>query len=268
MRISTSIFSGTALVAAALSATPAVAAAPDKSASAAKKATVTTDKISVAEVAPGGKSAPDLAAVFAMFDKLFPPQPDPDPARLSLARTSVQAMWPDGAYGKMMTTFMGGMFDRVMSLKQSDFAALASKPAKTPAAAGADLSLHDQAAAKDPHFDERMAAMREAVGEELGKVSAVIDPRIRDGLARSMARRFDAQQLSDINTFFATPSGRALAGQSMQLWVDPDMMRSLFSAMPELMKLMPDMMQKMKVANDKFPQPPKKTATPAKADKH
>ena len=61
-------------------------------------------------------------------DKLFPPQPDPDPARLALARTSVQAMWPDGAYGKMMAGFMGGMFDRMMQLKKSDLAALGEKP--------------------------------------------------------------------------------------------------------------------------------------------
>jgi hypothetical protein len=200
---------------------------------------------------------------------LFPPQPDPDPARLALARTSVQSMWPDGAYGKMMTGFAGGMFDRVMQLKKSDLAVMDSKAKKTPAATGStDLSLHDEAAAKDPFFDPRMAALRGAIGEELGKVSAIIDPRVREGLARSMARRFDARQLNDINAFYATPSGRALASQSMQLWLDPDMLRSIFASMPEMMKLMPEMMQKVEAANNKFPKPPKSPATPAKADKH
>jgi len=214
------------------------------------------------------KSPPNFEAMFAFFDKLFPAQPDPDPARLALARTTVTAMWPDGAYGKIMTGFMGGVFDRVMQLKKSDLASLDPKATKTSASvATSNLSLHDQAAAKDPYFDQRMAAMREVVGEELGRVSAIIDPRVRDGLARSMARRFDAQQLNDINVFFATPSGRALASQSMQLWVDPDMMRSLFSAMPEMMKLMPDIMQKVKAANDRFPKapvPPAKETKPAK----
>lgn len=262
MRVSKYLLSVGALAGAAV-ATPAVAAP-----SAGSKAAV-PPMIAVADAKASKKSAPDFGAMLAIFDKLFPVQPDPDPARLTLARTSVQSMWPEGAYGKMMTGFMGGMFDRAMQLKQSDFAAIAPKPTKTPAAAGvADLSLHDQAAAKDPYFDKRMAAMREAVGEELSKLSAIIDPRVRDGLARSMARRFDAQQLRDINAFFATPSGHALAGQSMQLWVDPDMLRSLFGAMPEMMKLMPDMMQKMKAANDKFPKPAKAPATPAKAEKH
>jgi hypothetical protein len=238
------------------------------SASPEKEVKASPAPIEVVEIAKGtkAKSPPDFAAMLAFMDKLFPPQADPDPARLALARTSVAAMWPDGAYGKMMTGFMGGMFDRAMQLKKSDLNVLDDKKAKTAAAASSkDLSLHEQAAAKDPYFDQRVAAIREAVGEELGKVSAIIDPRVREGLARSMARRFDAQQLADINRFYATPSGRALASQTLQLWLDPDMMRSIFASMPEMMKLMPEMMQKLKAANDKFPKPP---ATPASAARH
>jgi hypothetical protein len=267
MRVSEFCASVAALaVAGTLGAAPALAAAPESS-----KVVVPPPVVVVSDAKTANKkSPPDFAAMLAIFDKLFPPQPDPDPARLALARTSVQAMWPEGAYGQMMTSFMGGIFDRVMQMKKSDLAALDSKAKKTTAAAASspDLSLHDQAVAKDPYFDKRMTAMRDAAGEELGKLSAIIDPRVRDGLARSMARRFDARQLNDINAFFATPSGRALAGQSMQLWVDPDMLRSLFGAMPEMIKLMPDMMQKVKAADDKFPKPPKAPATPAKADKH
>ena len=199
------------------------------------------------------KSPPDMSAVLAMFDKLFPPQPDPDPARLALARTSAGAMWPNGAYGNLMTGMMGNVFDRVMQLKESDLPG----PPKAKKAAGPELSLHDQAAAKDPYFDQRMAATRQVVVEETAKVSAIIDPRVRDGLARSMARRFDARQTADINAFFATPSGHALASQYMQMWVDPDMMRAIFGTMPEMMKLMPEMMQKVKAASEKFPSPPK-----------
>lgn len=196
-----------------------------------------------------------------LFDKMFPPQPDPDPARLALARTSVQSMWPDGAYGKMMTGFMSGMFDRVMQLKGSDFADLAGKGAKATEAAASDLSLHDTVAANDAYFDQRTAAMRDVISDEVGKVSAIIDPRMRDGMARAMARRFDAQQLTDINGFFATPSGHALATQYMQLWLDPDTIHSIFGSMPEMMKLAPELMQKLQAANDKFPKPPASSKT-------
>lgn len=259
--------SGTPLAAAAIAAlgmTTSVAASPPKKVPSSKAPLPTV-------VVPGGhaatmKSPPDLAAMFAFVDKLFPPQPDPDPARLAFARTAVGAMWPDGAYGKMMSGFVGGMFDRIMQLKSSDLAALSDKPAKTAEATGTkDLSLHDRAAAKDPYFNQRMDAMRDAVNEEMGKISAVIDPRMREGLSRAMARRFDARQLGDINLFFASPSGHAFAGQYMQLWLDPDSVRAIVGSMPELMKLTPELAGKLKAADEKFPKPP---ASPAAAKSH
>ena len=245
------------LLAAALSleslmAATAAAAAPGKGAAELPAPpTTTADKIQ--------KAPPNFDAMLGLIDKLFPPQPDPDPARLALARTSSQAMWPDGAYGKMMSGVMGGMFDHMMQLKTSDLAALSSKPQKS-VPPNKDVSLHEQAALKDPYFDRRMAAMRGAVEEEMGKISVILDPRMREGLARAMARRFDARELSEINLFFASPTGRAFAGQYMQLWMDPDTMRSIFTSMPELMKLMPELMQKLKAADEKFPKPPKPAA--------
>lgn len=205
---------------------------------------------------------PDFKAMMGFMDKLFPPQPDPDPARLALARTSVQAMWPDGAYGKIMTGFMGDMVDRVMQLRTYDLEALGVNGKKSSSALHAEQSLHDALAAKDPYFDQRIAAVRQVIEKEVEKVSAVIDPRMRDGMARAMARRFDAQQLADINAFFATPSGRALGAQYMQLWLDPETIRSIFGSFPEMIDLMPEMMEKLKAANDKFPQPPQAKAAP------
>jgi hypothetical protein len=50
----------------------------------------------------------------------------------------------------------------------------------------------------------------------------------------------------------------------MLLWVDPDAMRSLIDTTPDMMKLMPEMMQRIKAADDKFPQPPKEAAAAPK----
>jgi hypothetical protein len=231
--------------------TPATATAPHKAAhphaSAAK-----ADKMKMA--------MPDMGAVFALFDKLFPPQPDPDPARFAMAQGAVGAMWPDGSYGKMMTGMLGGMVDRAMTMKASDLEALSGKAPANDADGEDGPSLHDLAASSDPHFDERVTAIRATVDEEMVKVSAVIDPRIREGLARTMARSFDQTQLADINAFFATPTGRAFASQYMQMWMSPDTMRSIFKSVPQLMTLMPEMMEKIKAASDKFPKPAKAAA--------
>lgn len=213
----------------------------------------------------GTKAPPNFDAMIGAIDKMFPPQPEPEPARLALARTAVQPMWPDGAYAKMMSGMMNNIVSGVMQMKKSDLAPIANKGPKTSASAAADNeTIHDKAAAKDPYFDQRMVAVRGVIDEEVGKMSTVVDPRMRDGLARAMARRFDARQLTDIDTFFATPSGHALATQYMQLWTDPDTLRSMIGAFPEMMKLMPDAMQKIKAANDKFPKP---KPEPSKATK-
>jgi hypothetical protein len=214
---------------------------------------------------PATKAAPNFDAMMGAIDKMFPPQPEPDPARLALARTSVQAMWPDGAYARMMTGFVGNLFTGVMQMKKSDLAPVGGKAAKTSAsAAGDDQTIHDKAAAKDPYFDQRMAAMRGVIDEEIGKMSVVIDPRVREGMARSMAHRFDSKQLADINAFFATPSGHALASEYAQLWFEPDTLRSMMSAFPEMMKLMPDAMQKIKAIDAKYPKPASPAKKPAK----
>lgn len=246
---------GTGTIIAALAAAPAFSAAPAKH-------KPTSPPVQVAPKAE--KALPNFEAMMGFFDKLFPPQPDPDPARLALARISVQSLWPDGAYGKMMVGFLGGMIDRAMQLKKSDLAGLGGKTAAAAPAGAKDVSIHDEIAAKDPYFDQRMTAIRGAVDDEMVKVSTIIDPRMREGMARAMARRFDGQQLADINRFFATPSGHAFAGQYMQLWIDPDTMRSIFGSVPEMVKLMPEMMQKIKAADDKFPKPPKSPAKDAK----
>src|SRR5436309_3501144 len=98
-------------------------------------------------------------------------------------------MWADGAYGKMMSGVFGKIFDQAMQLKNSDLAGMGGPLAKPSAtSASADVSLHDQIAAKDPFFDQRAAAIRAVLQDEMAKVSAIIDPRMRDGLARAMAR--------------------------------------------------------------------------------
>jgi hypothetical protein len=248
------LVAGASLLAVVLSA-PAAAAA-HKSHHGGKTGAVSVK--SVQNVTP-----PDFGALFTLMDKMFPPQPDPDPARLALARTAVNVMWPEGSYAKMLSGMLGGMYDRAMQMKGSDFAALDAKPAKS-APDSTDTTIHDTLAAKDPYFDQRAAAIRGVLEEEAAKLSAIIDPRMREGLSRAMARKLDEHQLTDVDAFFATPSGRAFAGQYLQLWLDPDAMRSMMSATPDMMKLMPEAMQKIKEANDKFPEPKKEASEAAK----
>lgn len=219
-----------------------VAAATPTVAPAAPKPVVTTP-------AQRRMPAADMATIVKMFDTMFPPQPAPDPARLVMAHTTALALLPADALGKSMGGMMGSMFERLLDMRESELPG-AKKGAST-------ATLHQTLVAKDPYFDERMRLTRAAVTDEFMRLSAIIEPRMRDGIARTVARRFDQRQLADINAFFATPSGKALGAQFLALWFDPDLMRSTFAAMPDVVRLMPGAMERISAATAHLPKPPK-----------
>lgn len=205
-------------------------------------------------------SKPDLAQMLAMFDKMFPAGPAPDPARLVLARTTVETLWPNGTYGRMMDEVVGGMYERVMAMKLSDFDKAAAKKGKP----ASDLTLHDSIVKDDPYFDRRVAIIRWVMTDEMKSLSAIVEPRLRDGLARAAARRFDARQLTDINAFFATDSGRALGSNLMTIWIDPDTIRGLVQSMPDMMAAMPQVMARIEQETASLPKPKAKSETATK----
>ena len=227
-----------AIAACLLAATPAHAEEAGKPA---KAASVTKDDFSIAQV-------------MAMFDKMFPAGPEPAPARLALAKTTAAGMLPNGTYAGLFDDIMSGFADRILDMNPAEFV-----PAKGGVKGATPVSLRAQLAKDDPHFDERMKIMRRVVGEELIKISALMDPKLREGLARSIARRFDEKQLRDVNAFLATDSGRAFAGQAMRMWVDPDVMRSMMQSMPHIIAAMPGAMIRLEAATAHLPKPKKVT---------
>ena len=204
----------------------------------------------------------DPAQMMAVFDKLFPAQPDPLPQRLALSRTTVQGLFPDGTYARLMDGVMDSFVDRIMNLSESDLGTKGKggKPASKE-------TLRQAALKDDPHFEERMRIMERVITEELAKMARIFEPRLREGLARSMARRFDEKQLADINAFLATDSGRAYGSQSMAMWVDADVMRAMVGSLPEMMKAMPDAMKRLEAETAHLPKPKKKPDTKKAAAK-
>lgn len=198
----------------------------------------------------------DPAQLLAVFEKIFPAQPDPAPARLALSRVTVLGLFPDGTYGQLMDGMLGGIADRVLDLSEADFEAK-GKDGKPPSKA----TLREAALKDDPHFEERMRIMERVIGEEMAKIARIVEPKLREGLARSMARRFDEKQLGDINAFLATDSGRAFGKQSMAMWVDADVMRAMVASFPEIITAMPDAMKRLEAATAHLPKPKKKEET-------
>lgn len=191
----------------------------------------------------------------------------PDPVRLAAARPVIDALWPLGTYRRIMQGTMSKMMDSMMG---SMFAmpgatiANAADPSGKAAQAVGTRSLGDLAAERDPYFRERTRIMMDVMTTEMIPLMERIEPGIRDGLARSYARRFTVQQLGDMRAFFVTPSGRAYAEQAMTAFMDPDLMKSMMSFVPELIKAMPGIMAKVDAATAAahIPPPPKPAAKP------
>jgi hypothetical protein len=203
-----------------------------------------------------------LATAAPAFAQAEAPAPAPaasteiDPARLALARTSVDAVWPLGTYARMMRGTMDAMTDKVMEsmfdMKVDDLV-----PGEDPKHSG--LTMRDAMMKEDPHFVERMRITNHVMLDEMIPLMSRFEPAIREGLSRAYARKFTAEQLADLNRFFATPTGRFYASESMLTMADPEIMAQMTRLAPEIMREMPRIMEKVKAATAHLP-PPRKPA--------
>jgi hypothetical protein len=190
-----------------------------------------------------------MTTMLKTFDKFFPAGPEPDPARLALARQATMTMFPRGTLGQAMTGFVNRTADRVLDMSEADFAAMMppggeSKPKGSKAKkskAPSTEPLRVTLARKEPNFDAKLAAIRAFAGIMFVKVGDAVEPKFREGMARALARKFDDRQFAEIQTFLQTPTGAAYGREMVGLWFEPDVMRGSFEMLPELMKMAPDL---------------------------
>jgi hypothetical protein len=187
-----------------------------------------------------------------------------DPARLAAAKPVVEKLWPIGTYRRMMdgtmSKLMDSMMESMMGMKASDIVGPVDKSGKATEVLGTD-SMGELAAKTDPNFRERTRLMMDAMMKGMIPVMEKIEPQVRENLTKIYARRFSAQQLADMSAFFATPSGKAYAEQSMLVFMDPEMIQGMQAFVPELMKSMPDILKKAEEATKHLPAPPKPSET-------
>lgn len=202
---------------------------------------------SAPSAAPAKAKAPDPAEIMAgmmkVMDLLFPAGAEPEPARLAAARQATLTMFPAGSYAQAVNGFVDRTLDHVLNMSEADFAAaFPDAPVKKGAARKSPsiVALRVKLAEDDPSFDAKVAAGKAFVQTTMVKLGAVAEPRFREGMARALARKFDARQLAEIQAFLATPTGAAYGREMVGLWFEPDVFRGTIDALPEFMKLMPD----------------------------
>lgn len=185
-----------------------------------------------------------MATMTRMFDRLFPAGPEPEPARLAAAQATTLRMFPKGSYGEAMNGFAERMTDHVLGMSEADLAEMIpptppkkGEKAKVPSS----IPLREVLAKSEPNFDAKLAAGKAFAKTMMIKFGDVAEPKFREGMARAMARKFDARQLGEIDAFLATPTGALYGRQMVGLWFEPEVVRGTFQVFPEVMKMMPEL---------------------------
>lgn len=180
----------------------------------------------------------------------------PDPARLAAAKEAIAKLMPQGLYKRMLGTSLNGMIDSMMGTMGDmpirdlvRMTGISEDEAKTLGPG----TMHEVMDIYDPHWNERMKLMTHAMMNEMGDFMGGFEPRVREAMARAYAREFSLTELQEMNRFFATPAGGHYATRSMELFMDPEMMKSMTEMMPEMMKAMPDILAKAQAAIKDLP---------------
>lgn len=175
-----------------------------------------------------------------------------------VAQAVVLKLFPVGTYRLMMgesfSKMMDGMVDGMMAMPASDLARIGGL-SDDQAAQMSPATVQEAMAIIDPHFRDRMTLGTKQMMSAMTDLMDSFEPKVREALAKSYARRFTPQQLAEMDRFFSTPTGSAYAAQSMTVFMGPEMMGTMRDLMPEMMKRMPDMAKKAQAAVKDLPPP-------------
>lgn len=192
-----------------------------------------------------------------------------DPARLVLARATANALFRDGTmarlFDRMLMTGPNGYASQFLDMSLADVIGMVPQAGRTPPKDSPELHMtfRQMMMKSDPYFDQRITAIHDVAVAEATRLGPRFEPQLREGLAQSLAHRFTPAQLTDMNRFFASDSGRAFGDEMYLIWMDPAVLRSMMSALPGLSAELPAVMQRVKAASDRYPWPEKPKPSPA-----
>jgi hypothetical protein len=195
-------------------------------------------EITAESVAPMKEEDAILAMITKMFDTDANNTPI-NPAQLKLAEATAGKLLPKGSLKNMMSR----MFDTIMTPIMNAMPEMSSAEImlKTGIYEGEIENLDEEKRKKitallDPTRKDRGKQTVEAITPMLNETMDLIEPPMRTGISRAYARKFSTEQLRLINGFFATPTGTLYAAESYPLQADPEVMRAMFKAMPDLVE--------------------------------
>lgn len=205
-----------------------------------------------------------LAMVTSIFATIFEAEPlTPEAeARLPEATAVAASLVPEGIYGEMMGQMMDSFLSPILKLAEADGGAMsASDLTEYTGLYGQDLeSLSPEQRGEltqmfDPVYETRTRAQFDMIVSTANSVFAMLEPGVRDGLAKAYASRFEASELATLNAFFATPVGAKYASQSLVINTDPQVISGMMQSIPSMIEQLPAMIEGIEDAEAGLPEP-------------
>ena len=183
------------------------------------------------ETASPENQAEMIEAMQAMFPK--EPLTAEEESRLPQAKIIIDKMIPPGTLGEMM----GGMFDGMMGpMMEMDRApseeSLTKELGLAPAKPMSADQIEEASLLLDPVREEREARMTAMMPGLMTGMMRAMEPIMREAMIEVYAANFTTRELTDINAFFQTETGRSYAKKSLSLQQDPRLIGAIMQSMP------------------------------------
>ncbi len=192
--------------------------------------------------------------------------PVPDPERLIVAEKIVARLYPVGTSERVVRTMMDDMVkpivNRTLDLNLDEAIELFGIPDDLIPTSEENTERRtkkfgDLIAEMDPKFREKMDIVFEAYSELTGLTSAPIEPALSQAMARDYARKYDLQQLNDLDAFFSTPTGGIFARDFMLSTASIDMVQTALKEFPAIAENSEKIQEVSKRIEDVFKTEPK-----------
>lgn len=179
-----------------------------------------------------------------LFEGIFPEDNEPiAPEQLALGEQVAMSLLPQGGYRRMM----GDTYDQILEPMLATISGLPIEEIAQISGLSVDeinipdgANIADISAILDPSYQERQKVTVEVVGGIMLEVFDDIEPAMRNGLARAYARRFTAQEMTEMVAFFKTPTGSKYAAESLPIYASKEMLAASANMMPALFERMAD----------------------------
>jgi len=196
----------------------------------------------------------------ALMRDMFPAEPltAEQEARLPAAQALADRMVPDGVYAEVIDDTLQVMLGPLMTMvsgRATDATLLSMRLGfqAEDIAALSEAERLEIAALLDPAHAERAEAATAAMMVPLRDIMVAVEPRLRTGLARAYAARYDQTELAAIDAFFATPAGRRFAGELLPIFADPQVVSASLETLPQIMERLPQITEAITAAMATLP---------------